>query len=225
MSDDLSIPTELGPTPELGPLASDWLAERHPVRDPRSTADRRTLATLLAERGLPSPEAAFAFEVRFGGVRFADFGRLPGVGFVLGPYALLRDDTSTPNRERGFVPIVLSDDDVWYFVDAEGTVWAEDTIEDPEPVPFATTPSIALARLVLYRRAFDDRHAHGGVDHDGHHGASLARELGLPAIEAASDARARFWGDPDSLVIEHELDGELVTTVVGLAVKKLGSTG
>jgi len=219
MSVDITLPQALGPTPELGPLASAWLAARHPVRDPRSTTDRSTLAALLRERGLPSPEAAFTFEARFGGTRFADFGRLPDVCFVLGAYTLLRDDASTPNRARGFVPIVLSDDDVWYFLDAEGTVWAEDAIEDPEPIPFATTPSIALARLVLYRRAFDDRRTHGGVDHDGHHGASLARELGLLAIDHASDIHARFWGDPDSLVIEHELEGEPVTTVVGPATR------
>lgn len=221
MSEGDSSPKALGPTPELGPLASAYLAGRHPVRDPRSTADRATLATLLAERGLPAPEAVFEFEARFGGTRFTDLGREPGMDFVLGPYALLKDDASTHHRERGLVPIALSDNDVWYVLDTEGTVWAEDTIEDPEPVPFATNTSIALARLVLYRRAFHDRHAHGGIDRKGHDGASLARELGLPAIEPASDRHARFWGDPDSLVIEHEIEGELVTTVVGPAVKKL----
>lgn len=219
---------ELDPTPELGPLASAWLAERRFVRDPRSTTDRATLAALLAERGLPAPEAVFDFETRFGGTRFTQPGRLPGVDFVLGAYALLKDDTSTPNRERGFVPIVLSDNDVWYFVDAEGTVWAQDTIEDPEPIPFATTPSTALARLVSYLHVFDVRHAHGCVERDGYCGASLARELGLPAIEHASDRYGRFWGDSsvpspdDSFVIEHEIEGEPVTTVVGPAVKKLG---
>lgn len=102
-------------------------------------------------------------------------------------------------------------------------MWVEDAIEDPEPIPFTTTPSIALARLVLYRRAFDDRRTHGGVDRDGHHGASLARALGLPVIDHASDAYARFWGGPDSLVIEHELEGELATTVVGPAAAQVGS--
>lgn len=220
---------EFGPTPELGPLASVWLAERRFVRDPSAITDRATLAALLVERGLPAPEAVFEFEARFGGARFTQPGRLPGADFVLGAYVLLKDDASTPNRERGFVPIVLSDNDVWYFVDAEGTVWVEDTIEDPEPVPFATTPSIALARLVSYLHVFDVRHAHGCVEYDGHCGASLARELGLPAIEHASDRYARFWGgssvpsSDDSLVIEHEIEDEPVTMVVGPAVKTLRS--
>ncbi|MCU0675897.1 MAG: hypothetical protein MUE69_24265 [Myxococcota bacterium] len=220
---------ELDSTPELGPLASAWLAERRFVRDPSATTDRATLAALLAERGLPAPEAVFEFETRFGGARFTQLGRLPGVDFVLGAYALLKDDGATPNRKRGFVPIVLSDNDVWYFVDAEGTVWAQDTIEDPEPVPFATTPSIALARLVSYLHVFDVQHAHGHVEHDGYCGASLARELGLPAIEHASDRYARFWGGSsvpspdDSFVIEHEIEGEPVTMVVGPAVETLAS--
>jgi hypothetical protein len=223
----LSPTPEVGPTPELGPLASAWLAERRFVRDPSATADRATLAALLAERGLPAPEAVFEFETRFGGARFTQPGRPPGVDFVLGAYALLKDDGATPNRERGFVPIVLSDNDIWYFVDAEGTVWAQDTIEDPEPVPFATTTTIALARLASYAHVFDVQHAHGRIERDGYCGASLARELGLHPIEHASDRYARFWADSsvpspdDSLVIEHEIEGEPVTTVVGPAVKRM----
>jgi hypothetical protein len=57
-------------------------------------------------------------------------------------------------------------------------------------VPFATTRSIALARLVSYLHVFDLRHAHARVEHDGYCGASLARELGLPAMPAPEVARA-----------------------------------
>ncbi|MCB9616627.1 MAG: hypothetical protein H6722_29680 [Sandaracinus sp.] len=220
MSDEASSPTPFGPTPELGPLASVWLARRHPVRDPHATADRARLTAVLSERGLPSSEAVVAFEARFGGVRFTDVGRMPGVDFVLGAYALLKDDPSTPKR-GSLVPVVLSDDDVWYFLDSEGIVWAED-VEDPEPVPFATAATIALARLVLYRRAFEDRHAFGGIDREGHHAEAIARTLGLPPIAHATDRLARFFGDAESLVIEHEVEGEPLTTIVGRAARELG---
>jgi hypothetical protein len=213
-------PKKLGATPELGELANAYLTRRKPMRDPRLTADRATLAALLSARGLPTSEAVLTFEERYGGTRFADVGRGEGADFVLGPYALSKDD-ATGNEERGLVPIALSPNDVWYFLDEAGAGWVQDAIEDPEPVPFATTAVIALARLVLYLRAFHDRHAHGGVDLDGHRGATLARELRLPAIAEASDTHARFWGDPRTLVIEHEVEGEPTTTVIGRVAEKL----
>lgn len=213
-------PKRLGPTPELGALASAYLARRRPSRDPRATADPATLTALLEARGLPVGEAALAFEARYGGTRFAETGRAEGADFVLGPYALLKDDDATPGAARGLVPIALSPSDVWYFVDATGTAWAQDAIEDPAPVPYATTATIALARLLLYARAFDERHA-GSLELEGPRGAELAARLGLPGIAEASDLHARFWGDARTLVIEHEVESEPATLAVGRGVKKL----
>lgn len=213
---------KVGPTPELGALASAALARRKPVRDPRRTADRAVLTALLVERGLPISEAALAFEARFGGVRFAEVeGEEGDRDVVLGPWALLEGDAATPGRDRGLVPIALTAGDLWYLLDADGAAWVHDTIEQPEPVPFASSAPVALARIALYLRAFQDRASLGAVDLDGRCGAEVAGRLGLAFAAEASDERARFWGDARTRVVEHHLDGAPVTTVIGRAAKKL----
>ncbi len=165
-------------------------------------------------------EAALAFEERYGGTRFAEAGSAEGADFVLGPFALLKDDNATPGVSHALVPIVLTPSDVWYCVDTAGAVWAQDTIEDPEPVLFAHTTTTALARLLLYARAFSDRR-HGVAESEGQRGPEWAARLGLSAIPEASDALARFWGDARTLVIEHHPDGAPTTLAVGHAAKKL----
>jgi hypothetical protein len=180
-------PKRLGDTSDLGPLVSAQLERWKARRDPRQTTDPSTLAALLGARGLPVSEAVLRFEERYGGTRFAESPASEGMDFVLGPYALCRDDPSTPGADRGLVPIGLAPSDVWYLLDVDGAAWAQDTIEDPEPVPYAVSAAVALARLVLYQRCFVDRPRLGGADLDGRQGAAVAAALGLPLLPEASD--------------------------------------
>lgn len=217
----LPKPGKFGPAPALGELVAALFARRKPMRYPELMADAETLGALLRERELPVSSALFAFEDRFGGVRFAETGGEESDGdIILGAWALLKDDSATPNRERGLVPIALTSSDIWYFLDATGTVWAQDTIEEPEPVPFASSTTTAIARLLLYQRAFDDRHKLGYAELEGHSGSEVATKLGLPPVQEASDEFARFWGDARTLVIEHDVEDEAVTLIVGRAATK-----
>jgi hypothetical protein len=224
---------KLGETPELGDVASAWWQKQKPRRDPRLMANQATLTALLQGRGLPAPGAVLDVEARYGGTRFTEPGGAEGVDVILGPYALLVEDAATPGRERGLVPVALTPNDVWYFVDDAGAMWAWDTIEEPEPVLFATSTTVGIARFILFSRAFSERARLGGVDVEGRHGAALAQRLNLPPIEEASDDLARFWGDARTLVFELALDvlpagpgsapppPENITTVIGRAAKAL----
>lgn len=214
---------KVGETPELGELASAWWQRQRPRRDPRRQTDAATLAVLLRARALPVTDAVLSFEARYGGICFCEPGGLEGADVVLGPSALLADDTATPGRERGLVPVALSPNDVWYLLDAQGTMWVWDTIEQPEATLFARASSVGLARLLLFCRAFHERGALGGLDLDGRRGDALAASLGLSPIAEASDDLARFWGDRNTLVIEHNLGAARapITAVIGRAAARL----
>ncbi len=101
--------------------------------------------------------------------------------------------------QPGLIPVVLTDNDNYFFLAADGGAWAQDGIEDPAAVPYADDARRMVARLLLYRAAERLRQR---KQVDAAVGARWAKLLGLPRIAQATDKLGRAWGDATALVLE-----------------------
>jgi hypothetical protein len=197
--------------PRLGELAFAEL-ERLGQLDRSVRLTDEALAARLVAAGYEAHAPALAFEQTWGGLTFAGFTVGPGACAASGEHGG-RDD---------LVPVVLSDNDVYYFVARDGTGWAQDGIEDPEAVVCASDGDRLLAQIILYHLAWDRRMSDLALDFDDARGVSLAATLNLAPIHEASDERTRVWGDADALVFERAVHPTApVTTMVAVAFKPL----
>lgn len=103
------------------------------ARDSALTLSRDDLDALVFARGLPSLDAAFAFDRDYGGVAFWVDGRRA----LLGAAGLLLTDpglTSTDISGHDRVPIAFARDRLWA-IDADGTITLVADEGDPHPAP------------------------------------------------------------------------------------------
>jgi len=180
----------------LGAVAFAELARRGATFDRSACLDDDALRAHLTARGYPAHDAVLAFERAWGGLQ------LEGLTIGAGACAESGERGGPPGVTEELVPVVISDGDNYYFVAADGVVWAQDGIEDPEATQMTTTGDRLVAMLALYGLAWDRRMADLALDLDGVRGGGIAAALGLPAISEVSDALIHVWGDADALVIE-----------------------
>jgi len=186
--------------------------ERLGAFDPAVRRADEALAAHLVGLGYEAHAAALAFERTWGGLTFD--------GFTVGPGACA--DSGEHGGREDLVPVILSDNDVYWFVARDGTGWAQDGIEDPEAVPCATDGDRMLAQVILYHLAWDRRMKDLALDLDEPRGAELAAMLDLPPIREATDDHSRVWGDGEALVFERAVHPDApVTTLVAVATKPL----
>lgn len=208
--------------PRLGPVAAALLARRKPRVDPKLRADAETLRALLARHEYPCHASVLELEARYGGLLVAESGG--DEDWYHGAFACLSGGGhSDPRGGRDdLVPVVYSPNDVIYYLDAEGTVWGEDTIEDLAVTPFARGADRLVAKLALYDAAFGGKAA---VAFEGARGREIAKALEVDAIREASDDLGRFWGDGKRLVVEDLAGGVPGTRVFGVSRSKLAAFG
>jgi len=164
------------------------------------------LKALLATRA-PGHKPALAFERSHGHLRIR--GWLIGAGACLSA----KEMTYAPAGTHQLVPVVATDNDNVFFLAADGTAWAQDTIEDPAPVKFAATAKAMWAKLSAQFRAFDSPDPKT-LRLAGKHGTRVAKILGAKKFPDASDRDATWWSDGTVYVVER--GGE---TVVSWATK------
>lgn len=176
-----------------------------------SGVDDGQLRAILEAHGYVPHEPALEFERTWGGLRFEEF--------TFGPAACAESQERGGSASPGLIPVVLSDNDVYYFLAADGTGWAQDGIEDPDAVPFAESADQLVALIILYAVTWDRRMHDLVLDLDGPRGAELARLFGLPSILAGPTS---VWGNADVLVMERAVFPEApATTLVATATAEL----
>lgn len=203
----------------LGSIVTARMSRLGARVDPRLAGDPAALRAALAERLRPVYDAVLAFDARYGGIVMAEAPGREGCDWIFGGYACLTRGIGG-GEASGLVPIAASPNDNVYFLDEHGAAWGQDTLEDPEPVLCAPSGTAALARIVLFTIVFQRRNARQVLDLPGLHGDRIARQLGLPLIEPASDPSWRAWADRRRLVIEQHLAGKPFTIVAGPAATR-----
>lgn len=137
----------------LGAKANARLARRHPVFEAKQRGDDDRLRTVLAARGYPAHAALFTFEARYGGLVFADGPGEEGDDWMVGAYACLSSDAHKEPRggRASLVPVAYSPNDLIFYLDADGSAWAEDSIEDPAAAPYAPDGDAMMKRILTER--------------------------------------------------------------------------
>lgn len=121
----------------------------------RRTGSAAALTKLLARHRYPVHRSVLAFEVRFGGLVIPDEDANGdrGMSTIVGAYACLRSDAHLhPDGGRsGLVPVAYTSNDGVLFLDAKGSPYYQDTIEDVVAVKLRTTAAGAVAKLLTVR--------------------------------------------------------------------------
>lgn len=133
----------------IGAAANKRLKKRSPVFDPESRGSEADLRALLSRKKYPVHDAVLAYDARYGGLVAADAPGEEGMDWTFGAYACLRSNAhQDPRGEKAdHVPIAYSPNDVIFYIDRKGVVWAIDTIEDERPVRFADTADAMMTRI------------------------------------------------------------------------------
>ena len=184
---------------DLCPLALTYLEFRNVNRSgPRG--DAVSTRGLLERSGLPSHEAVLAFEEEYGGLQLHESDFDPeAASLCVGPYACL-SATSWTGRERDLVPVIFTQDDLVFSLDARGHGWVMAAMVEGISRPCARDGRQLLTQAILWR-ALSTRLDIEVLD--GNHGASRAHDAGLPVVPDASSDTERWWGnDLDLLVVE-----------------------
>lgn len=133
----------------IGAAANKRLKKRSPVFDPAARGGEPQLRALLAEKKYAIHDAVLAYDARYGGLVAADAPGEEGQDWIFGAYACLRSDAHKDPRggKADRVPIAYSPNDVIYFIDGKGVVWAIDTIEDERDARFADDADAMMTRI------------------------------------------------------------------------------
>ena len=195
--------------PFLGTMANAHLIKCKALFDPEWRGSDNALLALTKAHQLPCPDAILAFERRYGGLLAADSpGDDADDEWLYGAYACLRSGAhgGAPKEggDRGIlVPVVYSPNDVIYTLDEHGAAWAEDTLEDPAPMPYASDGDHLVARILVGQLAFALAGKGGSIELAGRRGEEAAALLSLAFIPQASDHLGGTWGDARAIVLEH----------------------
>jgi hypothetical protein len=214
----------------LGPIAAALLAKRNPARLP--TTEKRDLLAALSRAGVPGHAPAIAFEKTYGGLSFPDQGEPRGwqkagaPAWLVGPVACMASFDKLPSSgKKKLVPVLRTPDDLVYFLDEAGAVWAQDMVEQSRPVTW-----VANARAMMTRILFSD-HVFGcpagqKAEIASAKGEEAARALKLRVIADASDDKERWWSDGKTFVVQRGSGTNAVTTIAYAskgALKELGN--
>lgn len=134
----------------IGVAAMKRLAKRNPVFDAKVRGDKNKLAAILKKKGYPTHPFITAFDAVYGGLIVADSPGEEGYDWLFGAYACLKSNAHKDPRgdKPTWVPIAYSPNDVIFFMDEKGAVWAIDTIADKKAAPFAKSGDEAMKRLL-----------------------------------------------------------------------------
>jgi hypothetical protein len=137
-------------------LPASALAQLEAARgsvDAKRKATRAQLAAICKEQGYLLYPGVIAFEASYGGLVIPDSPkqRKSDPAWLFGAHACLTSGAHTaPRGGKGktLVPVVYSPNDVIYFLDESGGVWAQDTIEDPRAVRYAESGRELVTRIL-----------------------------------------------------------------------------
>lgn len=172
-------------------------------------------AAVVAQHEYDVTDPLLEFDARYGGLELAgaahDFDGKPidaswsfdtALGWTIGAAAC--PHCGAHRRPRGdeafldlygdtlgLTPVAYGPhDDIWY-LDRVGRGYVHETCSDVAgPHLYAATPGQLFARLVLTTGCLSRL----GTRVDGWHGRRLAEDLGLPALDDATDQSAGWWG-------------------------------
>lgn len=114
----------------IGAAAMKKLEKCNPVLDPKLRKDEKDLKTFLTKKTYPAHKAVLAFDARYGGLIAADGAGEEGTDWLFGAYACLKSKAhKDPRGKEDWVPVAYSPNDIIFYMDAKGMVWADDTIE------------------------------------------------------------------------------------------------
>jgi hypothetical protein len=197
-----NVPTPRAPDPSLARRIGELLF---------AELERQKARFVFTEGPAAAPvhAAAAAFDSVWGGLEFGDEDDPIKVGAVA--LAKLGESGGRPGRKHALVPVVITANDICYFLARDGRAWAQDTVAEPDATPYADNGDTMLARLLLFRIGFARQDRGLTQTAQGAHGAAWAKALHLPRIPRACDSLGSAWGDPVATVLEHRLDGAPVT--------------
>ena len=134
----------------IGAAAMKRLAKRHPVFEATSRGDKTKLGALLKKTGYPHHACVTAFDAVYGGLVVADAPREEGYDWLFGAYACLQSGAHKDPRgdKPSWVPIAYSPNDVIFFMDEKGVVWARDTIAETKSARYAASGDAMMKRLL-----------------------------------------------------------------------------
>ena len=146
--------TDINPAPDftalIGAAAMKRLAKRHPVFKAKARGDKTKLAASLKKAGYPHHACVTAFDAVYGGLVVADAPGEEGYDWLFGAYACLQSGAHKDPRgdKPSWVPIAYSPNDVIFFMDEKGVVWARDTIAETKSARYAASGDAMMKRLL-----------------------------------------------------------------------------
>ncbi|MBN8222343.1 MAG: hypothetical protein J0L53_15580 [Spirochaetes bacterium] len=146
--------TDINPAPDftalIGAAAMKRLAKRHPVFKAKARGDKTKLAASLKKVGYPHHACVTAFDAVYGGLVVADAPGEEGYDWLFGAYACLQSGAHKDPRgdKPSWVPIAYSPNDVIFFMDEKGVVWARDTIAETKSARYAASGDAMMKRLL-----------------------------------------------------------------------------
>ncbi len=187
------------------------LEQRGGIMDPDRRGSQERLEKVCIEHGYALHSAVIDFEAAFGGLVMPDEGRKVKRGepqWVFGTYACLSEGGHVAPRggskRRDLVPVVYSPNDIVYFLDAQGSAYAQDTIEDTSAVLYAENATALVCRILLDDAFFSRQET--SVELKGLQGEALSQRLALTRISEASGADRRYYGDArGSILVVEEI--------------------
>lgn len=114
----------------IGVAAMKKLAKCNPVLDAKLRKGEEDLKSLLTKKKYSAHKAVLAFDARYGGLIAADGEGEDGNDWLFGAYACLKSKAhKDPRGKEDWVPVAYSPNDIIFYMDAKGVVWADDTID------------------------------------------------------------------------------------------------
>jgi hypothetical protein len=183
-------------------------ARKKAERNPKQTASRDELVTLLTKRGYKPHAAVLDFEQRYGGVTLPETGEddwdAEGTCALLGAWAFLHWSNGSPRGGKGhekleLVPVVTNASGYCY-LDSQGRAYAEDEIEGMMEGVFAKDGDGLVARLALRSFHTSRMASHRFRKLAKASGAKVAKKLGALKVECASSKEEQWWASEDFIV-------------------------
>lgn len=114
----------------IGSAAMKKLAKCNPVMDAKLKKSEKDLKSFLTKKKYSAHQAVLAFDARYGGLIAADGAGEEGNDWLFGAYACLKSKAhKDPRGKEDWVPVAYSPNDIIFYMDAKGVVWADDSIE------------------------------------------------------------------------------------------------